>query len=128
MDTDGSHNLKNFIGSAKGGLTSFLGIPFAKPPYVSASARFYQVLTLASSTGSRRFRLPEPNDPYNGTFNVASYGPSCPQQDLRSVPPEGLDPQVLQFLLALSATGEGPESEDCAHVHFLYSSRLDPQS
>jgi len=34
VDTDVSRNLKNFIGSTKGGLTSFLGIPFAKPPYV----------------------------------------------------------------------------------------------
>lgn len=45
-DTDASRDLKNFIGSTKGGLTRFLGIPFAKPPYVSMLVRLYRVLTL----------------------------------------------------------------------------------
>jgi hypothetical protein len=35
MDIDALHNSKDFIGSTNGSLTSFLGIPFAQPPYAS---------------------------------------------------------------------------------------------
>jgi len=46
VDIDALRNSKDFIGSTNGNLTSFLGIPFAKPPYVSLnSIRFYHVLT-----------------------------------------------------------------------------------
>jgi carboxylesterase type B len=45
-DTDASRNMKNFIGSTNGRLTSFLGIPYAKPPCASLiTARPYCVLT-----------------------------------------------------------------------------------
>ena len=35
VDTDALRNSKDFMGSTDGSLTRFLGIPFAKPPYVS---------------------------------------------------------------------------------------------
>ena len=70
-----------------------------------------RLLTFTFSTGSRRFKLPESNDPYNGTLHVTSYGPSCPQQASHFIPPEGLDPQALKFLYELKHSG--PESEDC---------------
>ena len=44
---DASCNSKNFTGSTNGSLTSFLGIPFAKPPYGPMSICFYHALTLA---------------------------------------------------------------------------------
>ena len=44
---DASCNSKNFTGSTNGSLTSFLGIPFAKPPYGPMLICFYHVLTLA---------------------------------------------------------------------------------
>ena len=44
---DASCNSKNFTGSTNGSLTSFLGIPFAKPPYGPMTIRFYHVLTPA---------------------------------------------------------------------------------
>ena len=59
---------------------------------------------------------------------MASYGPSCPQQDIQFVPPEGLDPQTLQFLLAIAGTGQVSESEDCTRADPLYFSGLDPRS
>jgi hypothetical protein len=47
VDTDVSRNSKDFIGSTNGSLTSFLGIPFAKPPYPSlVSTHSGHVLTL----------------------------------------------------------------------------------
>jgi hypothetical protein len=47
VDIEASRNLKDFIGSTNGSLTSFLGIPFAKPPYASLiTTRSYCVLTL----------------------------------------------------------------------------------
>ena len=57
---------------------------------------------------------------------MTSYGPSCPQQALNFVPPEGLDPQALQYLLALSGTGQSPESEDCTLPLSFYFSGPDP--
>jgi acetylcholinesterase len=92
----------DFIGSINGSLSSFLGIPYAQPP-----------------TGSRRFRLPEPNDPYNGTFNVTSYGPSCPQQASGFVPPDGLNPQALQLILSLRVGDNGPMREDCLTLNVI---------
>ena len=46
-DTDAPRIPKNFTGSTNGSLTSFLGIPFAKPPYGSMTICFYHALTLA---------------------------------------------------------------------------------
>lgn len=34
--------------------------------------------------GDLRFRLPLPNEPYNGTFNATAFGQSCPEQDSSS--------------------------------------------
>ena len=45
VDIDALHNAKNFTGSVNGNLTSFLGIPFAKPPYAPPmSPHLYRVL------------------------------------------------------------------------------------
>ena len=46
-DIDALRNPKDFIGSTNGSLTSFLGIPFAQPPYASfITTSFYRILTL----------------------------------------------------------------------------------
>jgi carboxylesterase type B len=46
VDINASRNSKDFVGSTNGSLASFLGIPFAQPPYVSVIiTRSYRVLT-----------------------------------------------------------------------------------
>ena len=45
VDIDASGDSKNFIGSTNGSLASFLGIPFAKPPYALTSVRLCHALT-----------------------------------------------------------------------------------
>jgi hypothetical protein len=46
VDIDASGDAKNFVGSTNGSLTSFLGIPYAKPPCVSLmTTRSHCVLT-----------------------------------------------------------------------------------
>ncbi|KAI0265663.1 alpha beta-hydrolase [Gloeopeniophorella convolvens] len=91
-----------FSGNVSGNSTSFLGIPYALPPI-----------------GDLRFRLPVPNAPYSGSFNVTRYGPSCVQQNGTAVIPEELlDPQALQ---SLAAGNIGPivDSEDCLTINVI---------
>ncbi len=49
-------------GYSQGGLNVYLGIPYAEPP-----------------TGSRRFRAPQPRQPWQETFNAYQFGAFCPQ-------------------------------------------------
>ena len=59
---------------------------------------------------------------------MTSYGPDCPQQVSKFVPPEGLDPQTSQFLAALASNNQGSESEDCTYFHPSCFSDLDPRT
>ncbi|THH21401.1 hypothetical protein EW146_g162 [Bondarzewia mesenterica] len=90
-----------FVGNRNGSVHNFLGIPFALPP-----------------TGDRRFRLPEPNLPYNGTYNATAFGDSCPQQSSQIIIPNDEAAQAFNDY-ALSAVGSvnNTESEDCLHVN-----------
>ena len=65
--------------------TVFKKVPFAKPP-----------------VGDLRFRKSVPHEPWNGTLDATSFGPSCIQQ---------LDPQADLYLTNLN------QSEDCLHLN-----------
>jgi para-nitrobenzyl esterase len=68
------------------GVERYLGIPFAKPP-----------------TGARRFRAPEPAEPWRGVREAAEFGGSPPQNELETGVLPGM--QV------------GRQSEDCLFVN-----------
>ncbi|KAI0091742.1 carotenoid ester lipase precursor [Irpex rosettiformis] len=73
-----------FVGTRNGSIDRFLGIPYAKPP-----------------VGDLRFRLPAPNDPYQGDNNATNFGPACLQQAMSYAMPDNLAPEgkaLLQFL------------------------------
>ncbi|CCM06340.1 uncharacterized protein FIBRA_08594 [Fibroporia radiculosa] len=80
-----------FQGLTSGGVSQFLGIPFAKPPI-----------------GALRFGLPEPPDPLEGIQQATSFGPSCPQQLI--VLPEELPSNFSLPVLDLI-------SEDCLYAN-----------
>ncbi|GJE92632.1 carotenoid ester lipase precursor [Phanerochaete sordida] len=88
-----------FIGVQNGLTNKFLGMPFAKPP-----------------VGDLRFRLPVPNDPYDGTYNATQFGFTCAQQ---AGPPVTIPPilyNVTAEVAALEATlfsAMTPVDEDC---------------
>ncbi len=50
------------LGSRKGAIASFKGIPFARPP-----------------VGPLRWRLPEPGEPWAGVRDATVFAPTCPQ-------------------------------------------------
>ncbi|KAA1472206.1 alpha/beta-hydrolase [Dentipellis sp. KUC8613] len=92
----------SFVGQVSKGTNMFLGIPFAKPP-----------------VGDLRFRLPVPNDPYNGTRSATEYGNMCPQQDANATLPDL--PLATLAVLAIEAVGfdDTSESEDCLTLNVV---------
>jgi len=73
-------------GRADDGVARFLGIPYAQPP-----------------VADRRFRPPEPADPWPGVRDASAFGFSAPQTELAGA--------------ALPGMGVGPQGEDCLHLN-----------
>ena len=70
----------SFQGTSSDGLDKFLGIPFAAPPYVSATyhrQRFSRMYM--DRTGDLRFGLPKAPIVFKGLRDAISYGAACPQ-------------------------------------------------
>ena len=55
-------------GRSRGNSLAFLGIPYAEPPY-----------------GARRFRAPEPREPWSGVLDCLAYGPTPQRRALMEV-------------------------------------------
>jgi para-nitrobenzyl esterase len=73
-------------GRRAGGVERYLGIPFAKPPI-----------------GARRFRAPEPAEPWRGVREATEFGGSAPQNELE--------------VGVLPGMQVGRQSEDCLFVN-----------
>ncbi|KAH9486207.1 Lipase 4 [Psilocybe cubensis] len=95
-------------GINQGALSKFLGIPYAEPP-----------------VGELRFNLPRAVTSYNGSINATSYGPTCPQQTVKS--PISLS-QFFNFTVPFIKdpdrnvtrnSTETPESEDCLTINVI---------
>lgn len=70
------------------------------------------------STGSLRFNLPQPNDPYSGTQTATAYGHACPQQDSNvTVPLSELDPVTIAYIAASTPPPVTDENEDCKYLN-----------
>ncbi|KAG7088902.1 hypothetical protein E1B28_012847 [Marasmius oreades] len=89
-------------GTSSGRVSSFLGIPFAKPPI-----------------GDRRFRLPESIDPYSTSFSAISMGPACPQQSMKLPILTGLPADAVNFVVNSIVQAVVPDDEDCTDIGFL---------
>jgi para-nitrobenzyl esterase len=73
-------------GIEQDGVRVFRGIPYARPP-----------------VGPRRFRAPEPAEPWTGTRDATRFAPSAPQPPL--------------LLAALPGMDVGTQSEDCLYLN-----------
>src|SRR6266480_5949943 len=77
-------------GSEQGSLSVWKGIPFAQPP-----------------TGQRRFRAPQPPEPWTGVLDATKFGPMAPQVQEAPESMIGADRAVEQR----------PMSEDCLYLN-----------
>ena len=84
-------------GFEKDGVRVFRGIPYAKPP-----------------VGERRFRAPEPVEPWTGVRDATKYGPAAHQPPL--------------MLAALPGFDIGPQSEDCLYLNVYAPAGASPTS
>ncbi|KAG7090372.1 hypothetical protein E1B28_009491 [Marasmius oreades] len=98
-------------GTLSKGVSSFLGIPFAKPP-----------------TGDRRFRLPEPIDPYSTSFSATSMGPACPQQPAKLPILTGLPAEVANAVEGSIFQVLFPDDEDCLTINIIKPADATPTS
>ncbi|KAF9482847.1 carotenoid ester lipase precursor [Pholiota conissans] len=94
-----------FNGISAGGVSQFLGIPFAQPP-----------------VGDLRLRLPQPNLPYNGTHSAIAFGPACPQQNINLPLPPGLASETIDMLTNIGVNVAFPFSEDCLTINIVMPS------
>ena len=76
-------------GPAAGGVTAFLGVPFAAPP-----------------VGTLRWRAPQPLVPRNGDWKADQFAPSCMQSQ-----PGSRLPWTEEFMT------QGPIGEDCLYLN-----------
>lgn len=90
----------------------FLGIPFAKPPFVPVIA-ISDVLIYIFSVGDLRFRLPQKIPPYVGRYDATKYGPACPQQAITIPVDPAFQRPVVDFLANTIYDHLFPDSEDC---------------
>ena len=105
------------IGITEGPSTSFLGIPFAQPPYVLLSTRsHYNSLghLLGRSVGNLRLQLPQPIVRHTGIINATAFGNQCVQQKMDSpaLPPD-VPPELRAFVEPMGTPLDVPQSEDC---------------
>ena len=78
--------LGRLVGREADGVRVFRGIPYARPP-----------------VGERRFRAPEPPEPWAGTRDATAFGPSAPQPPL--------------LVAALPGMDVGAQGEDCLYLN-----------
>ncbi|KAI0681819.1 carotenoid ester lipase precursor [Earliella scabrosa] len=91
------------IGTTDGRTTSFLGIPFAQAP-----------------VGKLRLQLPKPMTRYTGIINATVFGNQCIQQTVTPpTVPSDFPPEIAEFLVAMRAGPNVPQSEDCLNINVI---------
>jgi carboxylesterase type B len=76
--------------------------------------KLFGSLHSSHSVGDLRFRAPQLNKPYNGTYDATASGPSCIQQALTIENyPHNLDPTAAAYIDAFNFNSNAPSSEDC---------------
>ncbi|KAF8907652.1 carotenoid ester lipase precursor [Gymnopilus junonius] len=100
-----------FTGISVGGVSQFLGIPYAQPP-----------------VGDLRLRLPQPNSPYNGSHLATTFGLACPQQQTGLPLPPGLASQTIDLITNLGIDAIFPDSEDCLTINVVTPSTTTSKS
>ncbi|KZV76829.1 carotenoid ester lipase precursor [Peniophora sp. CONT] len=113
LDTEVVLDQGIFNGGSAGSTKFWLGVPYAKPP-----------------TGDLRYRLPQQNDAYQGTYDATAYGASCLQQTSTQATslPSNLTTEALLFLqsYAQNTANMTTPGEDCLTVNVVTPSDIEP--
>ncbi|KAI0681827.1 carotenoid ester lipase precursor [Earliella scabrosa] len=101
------------IGTRRGSVESYLGIPFAQ-----------------STTDELRLALPKLLASYNRTINATTFGNQCIQQPLLlepNVPPELLQ-DVAPLVSAFTSNPDVPQSEDCLNLNVIRPANISAET
>ena len=91
----------DLLGSRRGNVESFLGVPFAQPP-----------------VGALRWRPPTAAHPWNGTRNASEFGARCVQMGTPFASEPCVDYAQLTDYMGLDGAGPGErQSEDCLYLN-----------
>ncbi|KAH9889020.1 carotenoid ester lipase precursor [Cubamyces lactineus] len=92
----------SIIGVTNGGMTQYLGIPFARPP-----------------VGKLRLQLPQPLQPYTGVINATTYGYQCMQPEIVSPTIPAYLPSAIHDFFNSITSPAVPQNEDCLTVNVV---------
>ncbi|TBU42414.1 alpha/beta-hydrolase [Dichomitus squalens] len=117
------------FGTSDGWTNSFLGIPFAQPPFVLHSIRVNRkAYPSFLSVGELRLSLPKPVLPYSGVINASYWGNQCINTLFLGAQtvPSYYTPEMVDYLGIFTVSPPAPFDENCLNLNVIAPANTEP--